>query len=41
MKFSYIIILPITTSKNITISSPLQPNSSLVIPFKMVVLSPG
>jgi hypothetical protein len=33
--------LPITTLNNITISSPLQPNSSLIIPFKMLVLSPG
>jgi hypothetical protein len=33
--------LPVTTLNNITISSPLQPNSSLIIPFKMLVLSPG
>jgi hypothetical protein len=33
--------IPLTVLKNITISSPLQPNSSTIIPFNMFVLSPG
>jgi len=33
--------LPVTTLNNITISSPLQPNNSLIIPFNMLVMSPG
>jgi len=33
--------IPLTSLNNITISSPLQPNSSIIIPFNMLVLSPG
>jgi hypothetical protein len=33
--------IPLTVLNNITISSPLQPNSSTIVPFNMLVLSPG
>jgi hypothetical protein len=33
--------IPLTVLNNITISSPLQPNSSVIIPFNMLVMSPG
>jgi len=33
--------LPLTVLNNITISSPLSPNSSTVVPFNMLVVSPG
>jgi len=33
--------LPVTTLNNITISSSLPPNNSLIIPFNMLVVSPG